>query len=139
MWVEFLLIIFWYLPLLLCNGDYIIISIIMSLIWFNAHCYPYPHVSLIKPCGFYVFLCSSILPPHINESLADTSFTSQNFKNITLFFVWFFFRATPMAYGHSQTRGQIRAVVAGLSHSHSNAGSELCLWPTPQIMAMPDP
>ena len=37
------------------------------------------------------------------------------------------FRATPMAYGHSQVRGQIRAVAASLHHSHSNARSELCL------------
>ena len=29
-----------------------------------------------------------------------------------------------MAYGVSQSRDQIGAVVAGLHHSHSNAGSE---------------
>ena len=33
--------------------------------------------------------------------------------------VFFFFRATPMAYGSSQARGQIRAAAAGLHHSHS--------------------
>ena len=27
----------------------------------------------------------------------------------------------------------------GSNHSHSNAGSELCLRPTPQLMATPDP
>ena len=43
------------------------------------------------------------------------------------------FRAAPMAYGSSQARGQIRAVAAGLRHSHSNTGSE------PQLMATPDP
>ena len=31
-----------------------------------------------------------------------------------------FFRATPMAYGSSQSRGPIRAIAAGLYHSHSN-------------------
>ena len=36
-------------------------------------------------------------------------------------------RAAPVAYGGSQVRGQIRATVAGLHHSHSNAGSEPCL------------
>ena len=36
----------------------------------------------------------------------------------------FFFRAILAAYGGSQARGQIRAVSAGLHHSHSNTGSE---------------
>ena len=49
------------------------------------------------------------------------------------------FRAALMAYGGSQARGQIGAVAAGLHHRHSNAGSEPCLHPTPQLMAMPDP
>ena len=35
--------------------------------------------------------------------------------------------------GGFQAKGQIRAVAAGLHHSHSNARSELCLWPTPQF------
>ena len=34
------------------------------------------------------------------------------------------FRAAPTAYEGSQARGRIRAVAAGLSQSHSNAGSE---------------
>ena len=42
-----------------------------------------------------------------------------------------------MAYGSTQIRGQIRATAAGQhhSHSHSNAGSEQRLQPTPQFMA----
>ena len=55
------------------------------------------------------------------------------------FFFFLLFRATPMAYGSSQARGQIRATAAGLCHSHSNAGSKPCLQPTPQLPAMPDP
>ena len=50
-----------------------------------------------------------------------------------------FSRALPMAYGGSQARGLIRAVAAGLGHSHSSVGSELHLRSTPQITAMPDP
>ena len=57
---------------------------------------------------------------------------------IYLFIYFCLFRATPMAYGDSQARGQIRAVAAGL-HSHGNAGSEPCLQPTPQLTATPDP
>ena len=44
-----------------------------------------------------------------------------------------------MAYVGSQARGQIRAIAAGLRHSHSNEGSKPHLQPAPQLMAMPDP
>ena len=44
-----------------------------------------------------------------------------------------------MTYGGSQARGINGAVAAGLCHSHSNARSEPCLQPAPQLMAMPDP
>ena len=46
---------------------------------------------------------------------------------------FFFFRAAPVAYGGSQTRGRIGATAAGLHHSHSNTGSEQSLQPTPQL------
>ena len=62
---------------------------------------------------------------------------------VTLFFVFYLFvllfRATPVTYGGSQAWGQTRAAVADLHHSHSNTGPELCLRPTPQLMATPDP
>ena len=51
----------------------------------------------------------------------------------------FLFRAAPVAYGSSWARGQIGAAVAGLCHSHDNAGSKLHLRPTLQLVAMPDP
>ena len=47
--------------------------------------------------------------------------------------------AAAAAYGGSKARGPIGAVATGLHHSHSNVGSEKCLWPTPQLVAMPDP
>ena len=60
------------------------------------------------------------------------------------FYTWFFFffffsglfRATPKAYGESQARGPIRAVAAGLCHSHSNTGFQLRLL---QLTATLDP
>ena len=55
-----------------------------------------------------------------------------------LFFL-LLFRATPAAYGGSQTRGRIRATAARLHHSHSYMGSEPRLRPTLQLVAMPDP
>ena len=51
----------------------------------------------------------------------------------------YFFRAVYAAYGSSQARGQIGAIAAGLHHSHSNAGSEPRLQPTPQLLATLDP
>ena len=39
-------------------------------------------------------------------------------------FVFCLFRAAPEAYGGSQARGLIRAVAAGLHHSHSNGRSK---------------
>ena len=56
-----------------------------------------------------------------------------------MFFFFLSFRATPAAHGGSQARGRIGATRAGLHHIHSNAGSELCLRPTSQLVAMPDP
>ena len=66
--------------------------------------------------------------------------------NVFYGWVFFFFFglfaiswADPMAYGGSQTRGQIRAVAASLCQSHSSVGSEPRLQPTPQLTAMPAP
>ena len=51
---------------------------------------------------------------------------------------FFLFMAAPVAYGSSQTRGQIRAADARLYHSHSNMGSKPHLQPIPQLTAVPD-
>ena len=58
------------------------------------------------------------------------------------FFFWsflLFLWAAPAAYGGFQARGRIGAVATGLRQSHSNAGSEPRLQPTPQLTATPDP
>ena len=47
------------------------------------------------------------------------------------------FRVAPATYGGSQARGRIGATATGLYHSHSNAGSELCLWPTQRWILNP--
>ena len=61
--------------------------------------------------------------------------------SLIFFFFFFFllFRAAPMTYRGSQARGLIRATAVGLHHSHSSTAPELCLQPTPQLMAIPDP
>ena len=53
---------------------------------------------------------------------------------VFLLFIW----AAPAAYGGSQARDLIGAVATGLRQSHSNAGSEPRLQPTPQLTATPD-
>ena len=68
------------------------------------------------------------------------------FMEVISFFLFFFFfvfffafsRATLVAYGGSQARGPIGAAATGLRQSHSNAGSESRLQPTPQLTATPD-
>ena len=55
------------------------------------------------------------------------------------FFFFLLFRAAPSAHGGSQVRGPIRAAAASLHHSHSNAGSEPGLQPTPHLTATLDP
>ena len=84
------------------------------------------HLLLLKHYSFYLLLCSFYLP-----------FISEMIFLLSLFcfvlFCFCLFRATPKA------RGWFRATAASPHHSHSNAGSELCLQPIPQLMAMPDP
>ena len=54
-------------------------------------------------------------------------------KEGVVFIYFCFFLATCGAYGSFQARGLIGAAAAGLHNSHSNAGSELHLRPTPQL------
>ena len=74
-----------------------------------------------------------------DNKLKEWRFQIKNTGFCFFFFGLFFFRAAPVAYGGSQARGLIRAVAASLRQSHSNARSELPLWPTPQLRATPDP
>ena len=79
--------------------------------------------------------CCQLIPAYI--LLEVTTFLS--FFYCSFLFIYFLlFRAAPVAYGSSQAMGWIGAAAASLCHSHSTAGSELSLWPTPQLMAAPD-
>ena len=73
---------------------------------------------------FYIFLMKcpfkSFDPPHF-------------------FFFFFFLQLHMRNYRSSQARGQIGARAAGLHHSHSNARTELRLWPSLQLAATRDP
>ena len=65
--------------------------------------------------------------------------TKRQFGSVFVFVFILLFRAATMAYGGSQARGLMGAVAAGLCLSHSNAGSQLRLQPTPQLPATLDP
>ena len=80
-----------------------------------------------------VFLNETVVSSQLHDKLRHKLFILEHLNFCLLF------RATPADYGGSQARVLIRAVAAGLYHSHSNAGSELCLRPTLQLMATPDP
>ena len=58
-------------------------------------------------------------------------------QKLIFFFFLVFLGPHPPHFGDSQARGPIGTVAAGLRHS--NLGSKPNLWPTPQLMAMPDP
>ena len=63
------------------------------------------------------------------------SITTNSLMNFSVFF----FRAIPVAHGNSQAKGRIRAVAAGLCHSHGKAKSKPWVRPTPQLTATQDP
>ena len=63
---------------------------------------------------------------HILSSLAYRKSPSSFVVVVAVVFVFCLFRAAPVAYGASQAGGWIKAAAAGLHHSHSNVGSEVC-------------
>ena len=58
---------------------------------------------------------------------------------VKILFIYLLYRAAGVAYRTSQAKGRNRATDASLHHSHSNAGSEPDLRPTPQLTARLDP
>ena len=91
---------------------------------------------------------SYLQPPFLSISCSPDLLLEPRFPGRILFILYIylfifclfaFSRATPVAYGGSQARGQIGAVADGLHHSHSHVGSEPRLGPTPQLTATPDP
>ena len=90
-----------------------------------------------------VLHCTLLIPCHRFCSQQVQLWAYQEFVVFYLFiFIFCLFAiswAAPVAYGGSQARSQMGAVATGLRHSHSNAGSESSLQPTPQPTAMLDP
>ena len=78
---------------------------------------------------------------HRCTSQAGVCRMHKNVESLGFLFLclFFLFRATPVAYGHSQANSQIGATAASLWHSHRSAGPKPPLRPTPQLTATPDP
>ena len=73
----------------------------------------------------YTVLCNELHFDEIQCFYAYICNESTGVGNGALFiYLFLLFRAAPVAYRGSQVRGLIRAVAAGLRHSHSNARSE---------------
>ena len=77
-------------------------------------------IGIIQYLSFCVWLISLSLMPSI--FIPSIFICVIAWIRISILFIYFF-RVTPEAYGSSQGRGQIGAMVAHLHHSHSNAGS----------------
>ena len=95
---------------------------------------PEPHRELSPPC--------QAREPSQNMPLGICRFYGPGATASSLFSMGFFFllfRPALQAYGGFQAKGRTGSTAAGLHHSHSNAGSELHLQPTPQLMATLDP
>ena len=75
------------------------------------------------------------------EKLNKTVEENERKINSTTFFFVFFclFSGRSRGIWRFPGQGQIGAVATCLRQSHSNAGSNLCLQPTPQLTATPDP
>ena len=67
------------------------------------------------------------LRSYININLYTINNDSYKYKLSYHYNNFFFLFSPPAAYGSFQVRGQTGAAPASLSHSHSNAGSELHL------------
>ena len=83
--------------------------------------------------------CWLHLPKILQVQLQKYQERSMMYVYLIYLFICLFFRAAPAACGGSQARGRIRPVAARLHQSHSSAGCQPHLRPTPQLTAMLDP
>ena len=121
---------------------------IWSLFFFLSFWYLNWYIVVVFHCCFnFIFLMTNIVK-YLLCSFSNSTFFEElvhlfcSFVFIFILFIYLFFAlswAAPVAYGGSQARGLIGSVATGLCQSHSNMGSEQCLWPIPQLTAMPDP
>ena len=102
--------------------------------WEASHMFSIPPYE-IWSCGPRHILHGSLHGPSAPPSTPPSYHPLICFGFFCLFF-WLFvcvflFRAASLAYGSFYARGPIRAISAGLQHSHGNTGCKPHLWPTP--------
>ena len=87
-----------------------------------------------------MYTCKCILAPmlYIGKN-KFINFKKSKEKSALNYHFFFLFTAAAVAYGSSWARGQIRAAASSLWYSHSSARSELPLWHSLLLVAMPDP
>ena len=85
--------------------------------------------------GRFTHYSSSLKKYFLSLKLQGFFGLGQFFVCLFVFVFLSFVSTTPVAYGGSQARGQVGAIVTALCHSHKNARSEPYLRPTPQLMA----
>jgi len=87
----------------------------------------------------HVSFSRNVLSRYMPKSGIAGSYGDSMYTFLFFFFCHFAISwAASTAYGGSQARGRIGAVATSLRQSHSNAGSEPHLQPTPQLMATLD-
>ena len=112
-------------------------ALLSQLPWFSV----YKFVLLLSHHSFSLDLWINVTFPHPIPLLleVDGKIVRQRILKLNPQNMWICYMAKGMKVV-SQAIGHIRATAAGPHHSHSNARSEPCLPPTPQLRAMlPDP
>ena len=111
------------------------LSFISQIIFFGLI-----HSSVDAPYYIYsiiVFLALEFLfSSSYIMSLVLLTYYFPDFVKLSLFFCGSLSFFLFLFFAFSQAKGWVRATAAALCHS--NTGAELCLQPTPQLMAMPD-
>ena len=120
-------------PAFLFSEGLLISPTLYSIIWHFLNAFFHHHTKSSLRTGPWMVFTSFYLAARQMLVIIKKKLT------YVYFIIIFFFRAIPTACGGSQARGRIRATASGLHHRHSNVGSKLSLWPTPQLMAMLDP
>ena len=109
--------------------------------WKNLHTEKIDHTSEKQITEHFAEQCvnKSKLIWHSTNRRQNCPLPALSTMKMAFYFILFFFRTIPMAYGGSQAGSLIGATAANLCCSHSNARSEQHLRPTPQLMAMLNP
>ena len=122
--------------LLIFSKNQLFISLIFSMVFFvsisliSALIFDFFASTYFRSCLFFLSSCFR----------CNIYFVSLKISYFLSFFFWSFCSFLGLLPWHMEVPrlgGLIRAVAAGLCHSHRNAGSELPLQPTPQLTAMP--